>query len=205
MVPGGSGDPEALLAFHAEDGPAKKPGAAGRSRRSVWFKLLMGTLALAIAGGAGAGYWYWRLGQGQSLPLPPASAPVTLPPVAVEGTTTISSRPEGAQVLVNGVPRGITPLKLSLPVGEHTLELQNGLARRSLTLVIEAGTISSQYIDLAPTSPTAAGRLEVTSDPVGADVAVDGVPRGVTPLIISAMAAGQHRVVISDGDRKSVV
>ena len=42
------------------------------------------------------------------------------------------------------------------------------------------------------------GRLEITSDPAGARVSVDGVRRGVTPLVL-AVAPGAHTIVVSDG------
>ena len=114
------------------------------------------------------------------------------------GTATISSRPEGAAVVIDGVARGLTPLRLSLPVGEHTLDLQNGTAARSVPLVIEAGTIASHYIDLV--APVSVGRLEISSDPPGARVTMDGAVRGVTPLVMSAVTPGQRRVVISNAD-----
>jgi hypothetical protein len=197
VVAASSNDAEALLAFNAEEAATRKGGPAGSpKKRSRWKLLLIATIAVLVAAAAGAGYWYWRVTQAQ--PLPSASAPPAPAPVVVEGTATISSRPEGATVFVNGAPRGITPLKLALPVGEHTLELQNGPAKRSVPLVIAAGTISSQYIDLAPAAG-ATGRLEVTSDPPGADVAIDGSARGSTPLVMATIAAGPHRVVISDG------
>ena len=49
-----------------------------------------------------------------------------------------------------------------------------------------------------PAPPPAVGGLDVTSDPPGARVTVDGDRRGVTPLTLS-LPPGQHAVVISDG------
>jgi serine/threonine-protein kinase len=100
--------------------------------------------------------------------------------------------------VIDGIVRGVTPLRLVLPVGEHTLDLQNGTAVRSVPLVIEAGTIASHYIDLA--APVSVGRLEIASDPPGARVTVDGTVRGMTPLVMSAVNPGQRRVVISNDD-----
>jgi serine/threonine-protein kinase len=42
------------------------------------------------------------------------------------------------------------------------------------------------------------GRLEISSDPAGARVTIDGVRRGVTPLAVP-VAVGAHTVVVSDG------
>lgn len=129
-----------------------------------------------------------------------AAAPATAPAAAVEGSATIISRPDGAQVFVNGMAKGVTPLTVTMPIGSYTLELQNGTNKRSLPLVVEAGAVVRQYVDLAPVASEGGGRLEVSSDPAGAQVAVDGQPRGVTPLVISAIEPGLHRVTISGAD-----
>ena len=131
----------------------------------------------------------------------PAPAPQTVTPATPEGTLTVDSRPEGAQVNVDSIPRGVTPLKLTLPVGDHTLELQNGSATRSIPLAIQAGVVVSQYVDLAPAAtPAAVGRMEITSDPAGARVTVDGVARGVTPVSLSNVVPGNHAVSIFGAD-----
>jgi hypothetical protein len=56
----------------------------------------------------------------------------------------------------------------------------------------------------APAVPAAAttGRLEISSDPPGARVTIDGTRRGTTPLAIQ-LAAGPHTVVVSDGNTTS--
>jgi hypothetical protein len=94
----------------------------------------------------------------------------------------------------------VTPVKLSIPVGEHTLVLTNGGASRSLPLVVTAGTVTSQYVDLAPPRPAATGRLEISSEPQGARVLIDDKPHGSTPLVVAAINPGVHRVVIASGD-----
>jgi hypothetical protein len=116
---------------------------------------------------------------------------------AAEGTATIVSRPEGAEVFIDGERRGVTPLRLTLPVGGYALELRNGAATRALTLSIDAATAVREVVDLTPVAST--GRLEVTSDTPGASVAVDGVTRGVTPLVLADIEPGVHRIVISRG------
>ena len=186
------GDSDALLSFHEEKALSSgsvtvfspKPKSR-RWRAPVAFVIV----ALSLAAGVAA-----YLGVGRP-PAPPTPVP---PPVAATGTVTISSRPEGAAVVIDSVTRGVTPLKLALPVGEHTLDLQNGEAARSLPLVVEAGTISSHYIDLA--APVSVGRLEITSDPAGARVMIDGTARGVTPLVMNAVIPGQRQIVISNDD-----
>jgi hypothetical protein len=129
-------------------------------------------------------------GRRPSVPGPSATA-------AAEGTATIISRPEGAEVFINGERRGVTPLRLTLPVGGYALELRNGAATRALPLSIEAATAVREVVDLAPVAST--GRLEVTSDTPGASVAVDGVTRGVTPLVLTDIEPGVHRIAVARG------
>jgi hypothetical protein len=44
------------------------------------------------------------------------------------------------------------------------------------------------------------GRLQVDSSPTGAHVLIDGKDRGVTPLTVSGLAVGSHKVVIRGDD-----
>lgn len=175
-----------------------------RSRRTI-----MGLAALALVGIGIPSIAYLR--SGAELPgfapaapgaAPAVSQPVAPPavaPPAVQGSASIISRPDGAQVLVNGVAKGVTPLTLSMPIGTYTLELQNGTSKRSLPLVIEAGAVVRQYVDLLP-STGETGRLDVQSDPPGAQVTINGTPRGVTPLSLAAIEPGQHRIAVSNGE-----
>ncbi len=186
------GEPDALLSFHEEtaSSTASVTALSPRPKGRKWSAFTAFVLtALSLAAGVAA---YLSVGR------PPASPPPAPAPIVATGTATISSRPEGAAVVIDGIARGVTPLRLSLPVGEHTLDLQNGTSARSVPLVIEAGTIASHYIDLA--APVSVGRLEISSDPPGARVTMDGTFRGITPLVMSAVTPGQRRVIINNGD-----
>ena len=190
--PSEQGESDALLSFHEEKAlpPAGVTALAPKPRARKWRPFVVFALAvLCLAAGVAA---YLSVGR------PPAPPPPAPPPVVATGTATISSRPEGATVMIDGIARGVTPLRLVLPVGEHTLDLQNGAGARSVPLAIEAGTIASHYIDLA--APVSVGRLEITSDPPGARVTMDGTVRGSTPLVLSAVNPGQRRVVIGNDD-----
>ncbi len=119
------------------------------------------------------------------------------PMVVSESTVTLTSTPLGADVLINGVHSGKTPLSLTLPVGLHVAVLQNDTASRRTTLRVEAGKIVGQHVDFGAAPAT--GELEISSDPAGAHVSVDGVASGRTPLTIAEMTPGEHRVTISSG------
>jgi hypothetical protein len=172
-----------------------------KSRRTIMI-----VAALAVVGIGIPSWAYLRSGAGAppasgapaAATAKPTAAPAAVPD-ATQGSASIISRPDGAQVFVNGMARGVTPMTLTLPVGTYTLELQNSTSKRSLPLIVEAGAVVRQYVDLAPNSGDA-GRLEVMSDPAGAQVLIDGTPRGQTPLSLASIEPGQHRVTISNGE-----
>lgn len=174
--------------FSADEG-TRKPKQIGLSAVVL---LLIPLAIVATAGGLLFRYW-----SEIRTPPPPAAAIVFTP--AVTGTATLTSRPDGAHVIVDGTPRGRTPLQLTLPVGKHTLELQQGTTTRSLTLSIAADKAVSQDVDFPVAATATTGQLEITSDPPGAAVIVDAASRGVTPLVLSDVSPGSHTVVIRDG------
>jgi hypothetical protein len=123
------------------------------------------------------------------------------PPVPAEGSVTVNSKPEGLAVVVNGRDRGVTPLTLKLPPGEHSLQIRAAGETREIALDIAPGAQVSHYFDLPDT--TLAGQLEVSTEPSGARVTVDGTLRGVSPLTIADLAPGVHTVVL-ENERGSV-
>jgi hypothetical protein len=114
-----------------------------------------------------------------------------------ESTVTFTSSPAGASVHIDGQLVGQTPLSLSLPVGLHSAEVRSGNVTRHGPLTVEAGKIATQHIDFGASSST--GVLQITSEPIGAQVVIDGVLRGVTPLKVPEITPGAHRVTVSSG------
>ena len=105
-------------------------------------------LCIGLAGIATAGVLYFQLGRQQAAATRPAARAAGV--VQTHGTLTVDSRPGGATVRVNGTLQGATPLSVTLPIGNHEIELQNGEARRKLPLTIAGGETVSQIIDLQP-------------------------------------------------------
>ncbi|MEO0079036.1 MAG: PEGA domain-containing protein [candidate division WOR-3 bacterium] len=101
-----------------------------------------------------------------------------------ETKTTITSDPTEADVTIDGRPVGKTPLELSdLEPGRHQVTLTKPGYREFKT----SFTIVGRY-----------GSLQVTSDPVGAEILIDGVVRGKTTeagLTLSRVPYGRHTVV----------
>jgi hypothetical protein len=99
----------------------------------------------------------------------------------------VDSPQPGATVMVDGKPAGVTPLRLSLGAGTKSIRLEPaGTAAR----VTGAGA--------AGAAAPAATMVDVTSDPAGARVTIDGKASGVTPLSV-AVEPGAHEVGVSNG------
>jgi hypothetical protein len=124
------------------------------------------------------------------------------PAPARQGNAFIDSRPRGATIFIDGIANGTTPLKVALPAGEHRLELKLEAASRLIAVNVEAGTTVSHYIELVTSPappPVSTGRLEVASDPPGAQVSIDGAAKGRTPLNLADVQPGEHTVAITNG------
>ena len=114
------------------------------------------------------------------------------------GQLVVLSQPAGGDVIVDGQRRGVTPLTLSLSPGPHALQLTRADVSRSIPVTIKAGAETTHYVDLdaRPVPVPEAGQLVVSSEPPGARVSIDGRERGVTPVTLVDIAAGEHSVVI---------
>jgi hypothetical protein len=153
------------------------PAASGGARRS---KMRLVAVAVALAAMVGGGAYATRFVGG--------AAPEGM------GTLSVQSSPAGVEVFVDGVTRGMTPAKIALPPGSHILELRGRGVPRVIPLQIASGAQVSQYLEFAE-SPTT-GMLVVHSQPAGANVTVDGVERGVTPLTVEGLSSGDHEVIL---------
>lgn len=118
-----------------------------------------------------------------------SSAPVTT------GTVAVTTNPPGAQVVLDGKQQGVSPMTLTVAAGTHVLELRGAGEPRTMSLDVAAGAQLSQYIEMTK-GPLAAGSLQVRTDPAGAQVSVDGVARGASPVIVADLSPGEHTVVL---------
>jgi hypothetical protein len=62
-------------------------------------------------------------------------------------------------------------------------------------VTITAGAQVAQYVELAKAG-WSAGQLQIRSEPSGAQVSVDGVPRGQAPMTVLDLSPGEHVVVV---------
>jgi hypothetical protein len=176
-------EPASIAIEHRAEGE----GRPMRSRRSAVaalgrFKWIAAALVVLAVGGAGVYAARARFA--------PAAPAVTT------GTMTVNTNPPGAQVEVDGTPRGLTPISLSLAAGAHTMVVRgNSGEPRAIPINIVAGAQTSQYIEL-PAAASVVGQLQVTTEPAGASLIVDGVRRGKTPMTLLDLVPGPHTVTV---------
>ena len=123
------------------------------------------------------------------------------PPVTT-GTVTVTTDPAGAEVEIDGVARGQSPLTLALTAGAHTMVVKANGESRTIPLNIAAGAEVSQYLDM-PKAGADLGQLHVRTDPPGARVSVDGTLVGKTPMTIGELLPGDH-IVTFENDLGSI-
>ncbi|MBK5295916.1 MAG: PEGA domain-containing protein [Vicinamibacteria bacterium] len=155
-------------------------GETASDRVPAWWRIA--ALVCAVLAAAEGGLIAWRF----------ASGPSGL--VGANGTLKVESKPMGAQVKIDGEVRGITPLSLSIAGGAHVMEIAAGTEPRVIPITVTAGQTLAQYVELV--GAAALGRLSIQSSPAGATVLLDGQPRGVTPLELPDVSAGQHELVL---------
>lgn len=129
----------------------------------------------------------------------------------------VTSNPDGARVIINGIPTGATPYKGQLKGGMYRVAVEKGAAKDWKEITVEYGEPVDVAFVLpgavavpsatpprppdhrgAPASPPGAaiGTLIVRGAPAGALVSIDGVPTGSLPLD-APVAPGAHTVRVT--------
>ncbi len=115
-----------------------------------------------------------------------------LEPIVQTGTIDVSSSPSGAIARLDGGMTITTPGTFRyVSPGYHTVEISRaGYYPYSTSVTVGPGGVSSVSASLSPMQTT--GTLRVTSSPSGAEVSVDGIYRGYTPLTVGSLGSGRH-------------
>jgi hypothetical protein len=153
-------------------------------------------------------------------PAPRAAPDAPAAPVS-PGRLLVRSTPSGATVSVDGTPRGQTPLTLrDLPLGtrevvvsasgyvpeSQRVALTDARPSRSIEVRLSrvASTAAGRPAPPRPSTPATLGRpaestgsLVVESRPSGAAVAINGQPRGATPLNVADLPPGDYTVTMT--------
>jgi len=121
-----------------------------------------------------------------------------VPAAAIPAQLSVETQPAGAELLIDGQPRGITPATFSMSPGPHTLAVRTAGEERHVQLALAAGAQVAQHFDFTSNvSVSAPGRVSIVTDPPGLRVAVDGQPRGTSPLLIDNLTATEHIVTVA--------
>ncbi len=116
---------------------------------------------------------------------------VTLAPE--DGRLAVTSRPAGATVTVGSEYRGTTPLEIAVPPGAP-LEVRvslSGHATYSTGVTVAAG----QRVEVQTTLAMLTGEVVITSQPQGAELLIDGSPRGRTGMTLE-LEARPHEIEV---------
>ncbi len=114
---------------------------------------------------------------------------------AGEGVLACSSDPAGADVFLDGVSLGEAPLrKEHIKAGTYRIVLmERGYENSTEEITIKKDVTLTIDEKLAP----ARGSITVQSQPRGASVYLDGVESGVTPVTLSQVSGGSHRIALT--------
>src|SRR5688572_4528053 len=142
-----------------------------------WLAVILLTAGVAVAGVIG----YQR----------------RFPPASSNGTVTIETTPAGLDVVMAGKSLGKTPLTTSLVPGAYEVQVGTAPDARTLKVNVTAGISVVQHVEFARNpGATATGGLRVQTDPARLQVLVDGVAKGVAPVVIDQLAVGAHEVSV---------
>jgi hypothetical protein len=198
----GEANPNALLAFPSEVasrpeptpiadvakrvGPKVAPPAKAASAPPTLLRAMLIVGAVAVLAGLSA----------LAIQLYPILQVTTKAPGP--GNLTINTRPNDAEVLIDGTRRGTTPLTLPLTPGTHTMTVRSGGDERVVPLNIASGAEVSHYFEMKAVEPVVVvGRVSIVTDPPGARVAVDGRARGTSPIMVTDLTPAEHKVTVT--------
>ncbi|MDD1702005.1 MAG: PEGA domain-containing protein [Methanoregula sp.] len=122
------------------------------------------------------------------------------------GSLQIDSTPAGAAVYLDGNYQGLTPSSGAFYINELTpgiytvtLKMQD-YQTNSQSAVVTGGIVNDLHITLVPVvaGPTrdTTGQILVSSSPSGANIYLDNVYMGITPVTLPNIAEGTHTVTL---------
>ena len=150
-------------------------------------------LALAAVG---AGVLLISIGWNYAYPV--ATRPATPSAAApANGTLRVTSEPRGVEVIIDGQPRGVTPLSVQLTPGTHGLSLRHGVEVRTNEVAIGPASDVTHHLEFAP-RPMQRGSLQILADSAVSQVSVDGRSYGPAPVTVQDLRPGTHVVLLTN-------
>lgn len=117
----------------------------------------------------------------------------TLPvPQPMYGSLQVNSTPKGAQVMVDSIPQGETPVYLTEMLAKNHVVIihKEGYQDHIDTIKIEENERSTVDVKLSDILTAT-----IKSHPEGATISIDGEPKGVTPYT-AEMSSGDYHIVL---------
>jgi hypothetical protein len=122
------------------------------------------------------------------------------------GSIEVNSDPAGASLFLDGHYMGLTPAAesfdlTSITPGLHTVQLTlEDYQTYTRTVQVIAGGVMTIRAQLSPVPPgpvkDTTGEIVVTSTPAGANIFLDNVFRGISPLTLADVPDGSHVVMV---------
>jgi hypothetical protein len=184
-----------LLAFDSEDGAPTGRDSALRGTRDLQgstastrtisrVHLALAVLGVLILAQAGLiGIW---LMTGNAVGLPDT------------GSVIVTSEPAGAPVTIDGLARGVTPVTVAAPPGTRQVLVGDSSNARLLTVQVARGSEAAVHLDLraepAAATPLTTGGLQISTEPSGARVFIDGEARGTAPMTAADLQPGDRTI-----------
>ena len=111
------------------------------------------------------------------------------------GSIEFSAVPDGTSVIVNNAYKGMTPLTVSnLSPGTYNITLSHfRYAALSVPVIVRAGTVSEVNATLIAQT----GSLFVNTTPAGAQLTLDGITTGMSPVMLPDIIQGSHLLNVS--------
>jgi hypothetical protein len=110
----------------------------------------------------------------------------------------IETSPSAIEVFIDGASVGRSPVDTAVAPGQRAIELRSSNLKRAFPITVGSGEIVRHRYELAADASSAApvGVLQITTNPPGLTVSVDGRPRGRSPLTVAGLSAGPHAVLV---------
>ncbi len=205
IAPGPKKATDAKAVPGATGAPAKKaPGpVAPHTPRPIWQRpvFIVGGLLVIVV----AAYLGLQISKGGE-PVQASTAGLSLDTTAALAALTIRTQPEEALVYLDSLQVGNTPLvDYALSVGSKVLHIEkDGYVSVDTMIVLDTTQAAVFSFTLAQEGGTEEEELEeataavliVQSEPSEAEVLLDGVSVGQTPLTVEEPALGEHALVL---------
>ena len=107
-----------------------------------------------------------------------------------KGRLSIISTPQGAEIFLDGKEIGFTPIsEYECIAGKHQVLLtREGYENQTVSVEISPNAL----ISIKPALKAQTGSVNITSNPAGAQVLLDGEYKGFTPLVLSDIPVGEY-------------